>query len=227
MNKPQYYTFWSIVIIAIVLLVANLFLSFFPFLIFTWLVYNYFKWQENKIKSYEYNWLNFFKSELQRKFIIAILVFPIIFGVAQCSYSEYEKIQALEKERFNKLRGQEAAEKEAMRIVLQARQDSFEIYFEKAENFLEKRKYRSSLKYLDSALYIFPEDTETHYLKATVLKKRRKYKDAIEEYKWVVEKGLYNSEGYLAIGNCLIRLNKKQEALSYWSKAAKLGNNSA
>ena len=204
---------------------------FIPYLLLGIIIYSSIQWVEEKLVEHNNDWKLFYEKTLKRKLKFAVFLAPLILAFGYYSYTDYLEqkrvTQAkLEAERIEIERKQAIIEAE--RLALQAKKDSSLHYFEVAEKYFYKKHYKQSLANLDSSLMLFPDNHQAKFTKGLVLKKRRKYKNAIAVFDELIdETNSYDGQSYLEKGRCLLKLHKKKEAILQLHLSAELKNEEA
>jgi len=206
-------------------LLIKILLFIWPLILLVAIIYFYINWQNKKLPEYNNNWKLFYKKELKNKLKITAIVFPVSLIIGYSIYSSNESQKSLKLEKQKIETEQLRIKQEKIRLALQFKKDSSQVYLELALKDFKKKRYKRVLVNLDSSLKIYPENHEALFNKGLTLVRRRKYEDAINIFNTLNNKtDEYKSDALLEKGRCFLKLRKKKEAAIQIFQSAKLGN---
>lgn len=215
-------------IIGAIIFLAKVILTLLPIILIGAGIYYYFRWQNKKLAEYDNNWKSFYHNELKSKLKIAAIVVPVSIGIGFVGYSNHQKQEQERIERKAAEAEKIRIEEERVRLAIQAKKDSSQVYLDLATKDFERKRFKKSIINLDSALLVYPENYEAQFKKGMALKGRRKYQEAIDELDNLGRKTSdYKSEIPLIKGQCLLKLKKKEDAIVQIYEASELGNEEA
>ncbi len=188
-------------------------------------LYKYFNWQHKKLQLYNNGWSVFYKKELIKilKIIATIIILVIGIGYYNYVYYKHQENERIKKEEIKAV--QKRFEAEQKRKELQVKKDKSQYYLDQANKNFDRKRYKQTIANLDSSLLIFPDNYKALFKKGMVLKRRKKYTQAIEVFNQLSNKtNQYKSEIYLEKGRCLLKLGKKEKAIVQIYQSAQLNN---
>ena len=211
-------------LVAVILLV-KLIMVIWPYLIgifLLWIGYGiYSHWKVRMLKKYDNDWKLIYENELKVWARIAMVVVPVSMGFGINELSKriaYEN--EINRQRQEQLEKSRIEEKER-KLAIQLKKDSSNHFLALGLKDIERKRYKSSIINLDSALIIYPNNHEAHYQKCVALKKRRKYNSALKEVNKLIKKTSWRKDKVLLLkGQCLLKLGRKEEAvISFYGSA--------
>ena len=120
------------------------------------------------------------------------------------------------------------AEAEKIRLARAAKRDSSEHYLKRGLEVFDAKQYKESISYFDSALLVLSTNHEAQLKKSLALFKLRSYQEAMSNLDSLMKKTtLHTSDIHLIKGQCLLKLNKKEEAITHIYHSSGLGNEEA
>ena len=116
---------------------------------------------------------------------------------------------------------QEAAVKDYSEII-KNHPDDFRVYLDRAEVFLDMRKYNQAL--LDTEFYLgyFERDHEAQYFAGWICYKSGKYHNAVKYFNKALDLEKGSEKYFIARGNTYIKMNTFEQAINDFSMALDL-----
>lgn len=211
------------ILLAIGFFLIKVLLLILPILIIGGSIYFYFKWQKKKLAEYENDREAFFNHELKPKLKLGLIASPLIL-VLVLLINQNNTARAAEKLETARIEAENRRiVRERQLEIVENNNRNFERYMFLANENLNKSYYKSTAKYLDSALLIYPKNKEALNLKGNTLFKSKKYSHSAEFYKENIEifdKG----EAYFMIANSYQKLGNKEEAILYAYRSSDQNN---
>jgi len=200
------------IVIAAAIFLLKAIIVLLPFILIGAAIYYYLKWQKKKLIEYDNDFSLFYQSELKSKLKVALIASPFLIG--SLFFLNYQQ-QQNEQARLEKERKIEEARIEKERIeaeILKMKQDSSDVFMNRAQVNFDKYYYKPALKYIDSSLIILPNNLSALELKGKTLYNSKKYTEATEfydEHKGRLNKG----ESYFMIAKSFRKLGNIEDAV--------------